>query len=77
MFGHRSDGKFATRVFTSNGSYISPQAYVNGLVPAVWVGVGVLAVGALIAALVPFSTRAAAESLAIEEGHALMSGVAA
>jgi EmrB/QacA subfamily drug resistance transporter len=64
-------------VFTSNGSYLSPQDYVNGLVPAVWVGVAVLAIGALIAAVVPFSTRAAAESLAIEEGHAMMSGMAA
>ena len=33
-------------VFTSNGSYCSPQAYVNGLIPAMWVGVAVLAVGA-------------------------------
>jgi EmrB/QacA subfamily drug resistance transporter len=45
-------------VFTSHGGYASPQAYVNGLVPAMWVGVAVLAAGALIAALVPFSTRA-------------------
>ena len=27
-------------VFTSHGSYLSPQAYVNGLVPALWVGCG-------------------------------------
>ncbi|MGB8879705.1 MAG: DHA2 family efflux MFS transporter permease subunit, partial [Solirubrobacteraceae bacterium] len=25
-------------VFTSHGSYITPQAYINGLVPALWVG---------------------------------------
>ena len=45
-------------VFSSHGSYASPQAFVNGLVPAMWVGVAVLAAGALIAAALPFSTRA-------------------
>jgi EmrB/QacA subfamily drug resistance transporter len=45
-------------VFTSHGSYASPQAFVSGLVPAMWVGVAVLAAGALIAAALPFSTRA-------------------
>jgi EmrB/QacA subfamily drug resistance transporter len=47
-------------VFTSHGSYSSPQAYVNGLVPAMWVGVAVLGAGSLLAALLPFSTRASA-----------------
>jgi EmrB/QacA subfamily drug resistance transporter len=47
-------------VFTSQGSYASPQAYVSGLGPALWVGVAVLAAGALLAAVLPFSTRAAA-----------------
>jgi hypothetical protein len=41
-------------VFTSHGSYASPQAYIDGLTPAIWVGAGVLAAGALIAALFPF-----------------------
>jgi EmrB/QacA subfamily drug resistance transporter len=40
-------------VFTSNGGMNSPQAYVDGLLPAVWVGAAVLAVGALLALLVP------------------------
>jgi len=40
-------------VFTDAGGYGSPQAYVDGLVPAVWVGSAVLAVGALVALLVP------------------------
>ncbi len=44
-------------VFTSHGSYASPQAFINGLAPAMWVGVAVLAAGALIAAVMPFSTR--------------------
>jgi EmrB/QacA subfamily drug resistance transporter len=61
-------------VFTSHGSYATPQAFVNGLVPAMWVGAGVLAAGALIAAALPFSTRASAAHHAASEqaavGHA-------
>ena len=45
----------------------SPQAFVNGLVPALWVGAAVLAAGALIAAVLPFSTRASASAHAAEE----------
>ncbi len=56
-------------VFTSNGSYVSPQAYVSGLIPAMWVGVAVLAVGAAIAAVLPFSTRASAEEHAALEAR--------
>jgi len=40
-------------VFTSHGSYGAPQDYVDGLVPAVWVGSAVLAAGAFVALLVP------------------------
>ncbi|HYB26300.1 MAG TPA: MFS transporter [Solirubrobacteraceae bacterium] len=58
-------------VFTSHGSYATPQAFVNGLVPALWVGVAVLAAGALVAAALPFSTRAsAAANAAAEAGPA-------
>jgi len=39
-------------VFTSAGGYTSPQEYVDGLIPAVWVGAAVLAAGALVALLV-------------------------
>jgi EmrB/QacA subfamily drug resistance transporter len=46
-------------VFTSHGSYASPQSYVDGLLPAMWVGTSVLAVGALIALAFPFETRLA------------------
>jgi EmrB/QacA subfamily drug resistance transporter len=45
-------------VFTSHGGYGSPQAFVEGLQPALWVGVAVLGAGALLAAALPFSTRA-------------------
>ncbi|MGA9857742.1 MAG: DHA2 family efflux MFS transporter permease subunit [Solirubrobacteraceae bacterium] len=48
-------------VFTSHGGYASPQAFVNGLVPALWVGTAVLTVGGLLPLLLPFSTRASAE----------------
>jgi EmrB/QacA subfamily drug resistance transporter len=57
-------------VFTSNGSYVSPQAYVDGLLPAMWVGAGVLGLGALIAAVLPFSTRASAAAFAAAEAPA-------
>ena len=40
-------------VFSSAGSYRTGQTFVNGLVPAVWTGAGVLAVGALLALFVP------------------------
>ncbi|MBV9049642.1 MAG: MFS transporter, partial [Solirubrobacterales bacterium] len=54
-------------VFTSHGSYASPQDYVNGLVPAVWVGAAVLGVGSLIPILLPFSTRDSAVAHAAAE----------
>jgi EmrB/QacA subfamily drug resistance transporter len=47
-------------VFTDAGGYGSPQDYVDGLIPAVWVGAAVLALGALVALLVP-RKRARAE----------------
>jgi EmrB/QacA subfamily drug resistance transporter len=40
-------------VFTSTGSYASPQAFTDGMTSAIWVGAAVLAIGALIALLVP------------------------
>jgi EmrB/QacA subfamily drug resistance transporter len=40
-------------VFTDAGGFGSPVAFVDGLAPAVWVGAAVLAVGALIALLIP------------------------
>jgi len=47
-------------VFTAHGGYTSGQAYVDGLVPAVWVGAVVLFIGALVALLVPAKGRTAA-----------------
>ncbi len=47
-------------VFSSHGSYASPQAFVNGLRPTMWVGVAVLAAGALVALVVRFDSSAQA-----------------
>ncbi len=38
-------------VFAAHGSYASPQSFADGLVPAVWVGAVIVAMGAVIAAL--------------------------
>ncbi|HVA86347.1 MAG TPA: DHA2 family efflux MFS transporter permease subunit [Candidatus Saccharimonadales bacterium] len=40
-------------VFSAYGSYSTPQAYVNGLVPAVWVGAAIVSVGILAALFIP------------------------
>ena len=63
-------------VFTSNGSYTSPQAYVAGLTPAMWVGAAVLAVGALVALAFPFSTRDSADAQVAAEAGAGQAAVA-
>jgi EmrB/QacA subfamily drug resistance transporter len=49
-------------VFSSYGGYESGQAYVDGLVPAVWVGAVVVALGALAALLIPRKRRPAEAS---------------
>jgi EmrB/QacA subfamily drug resistance transporter len=54
-------------VFTSHGGYAYAQAFVHGLVPAMWVGAAVLGAGALIAAALPFSTRVSAAAHAVDE----------
>lgn len=44
-------------VFASNGSYLNPQSYVDGLVPAIWVGAGIVAVGAVVSFFLPGPKR--------------------
>lgn len=51
-------------VFTGAGGYGSPQTFVDGLIPAMWVSVAVLGAGALLTALLPFSTRPALRAVA-------------
>jgi EmrB/QacA subfamily drug resistance transporter len=46
-------------IFTHAGGYGSPQAFVNGLEPALWVAVAMLCAGTLAVLALPFSTRAA------------------
>jgi EmrB/QacA subfamily drug resistance transporter len=52
-------------VFSSYGGYESGQAYVDGLVPAVWVGAVVVGLGAVAALFIPRKRRQA-EAAAVE-----------
>jgi hypothetical protein len=45
-------------VFARWGGYGSPVTFVDGLVPALWIGAGVVAVGAAVALFVPRKPRA-------------------
>ena len=51
-------------IFTSKGSYASPQAFVDGLTPALYVGATVVALGAVAALLIPRVRRAEALEVA-------------
>ena len=55
-------------VFTDFGGFSSPADYVDGLIPAVWVGSAVLAAGALVALLVPGRRASGAAVAQAEEG---------
>jgi EmrB/QacA subfamily drug resistance transporter len=46
-------------IFTAAGAYTSPQSFIDGLLPALWVGVAVLGAGALVVLAFPFQTRQA------------------
>ncbi len=59
-----------TAVFTARGSYESPQAYVDGLTPAVLVGAAAVAVGAVLALWVPARRRGAANPAAVASATA-------
>jgi hypothetical protein len=56
-------------VFSDVGGMGSPAAYVDGLVPAVWVGAAVLGLGAIIALFVPGRRTEAAEFAASEPAY--------
>jgi EmrB/QacA subfamily drug resistance transporter len=49
-------------VFSGAGGYTSPQAFIDGLAPALWVGVAVLAAGALTVFALPFRTPRAGQA---------------
>jgi hypothetical protein len=55
-------------VFTGSGGYGSPQAFISGLRPAMWVAVAVLAVGALVVLAFPFGAKQAEETGAEQAG---------
>jgi hypothetical protein len=40
-------------IFSANGSYASPQTYVDGILPAIAVGAAVVAAAALLATRLP------------------------
>ncbi len=45
-------------VFSAAGGYTSPQSFVNGLVPAVWLGAAALGIGTLVALAIPSPRQA-------------------
>jgi EmrB/QacA subfamily drug resistance transporter len=53
-------------VFSGAGGFGTPQAFVDGLVPALWVGAGVLVAGGLAALAIPGRRAAAPSAAAIE-----------
>ena len=68
-------------VFSAHGSYLSPELYVQGLVPAVWVGAAVVAVSAVAAVFIPRRVvgqvpEAGAETMVAQVGAAEEAGAA-
>jgi MFS family permease len=57
-------------VFANYGGYASPQAFADGLVPAVWVGAAVLAVGAVVSLAIPRKRRAREEAVEVAVAEA-------
>jgi nitrate/nitrite transporter NarK len=57
-------------IFAHNGGYATPQTFNDGLVPAVWAGAAVVAVGAVVALLIP-GRRHAADAIPVEAAEAL------
>jgi EmrB/QacA subfamily drug resistance transporter len=55
-------------VFSATGGYGSPQAFVDGMIPAVWVGAAVVAAGALVALAVPAHRRLGSAHLELPAG---------
>jgi EmrB/QacA subfamily drug resistance transporter len=62
-------------IFTHAGGYGSPQAFVNGLGPALWVGVAMLATGALAVLVLPFQTQVGEAPSAVSTDGAPAAGM--
>ncbi len=45
-------------IFASQGGYATPETFVDGLVPALWIGAAVVAAGAVVSLLIPRKQRA-------------------
>jgi hypothetical protein len=58
-------------VFSAHGSYLSGEAFVSGLGPAVWVGGAAVAVAAAAALFLPRMRRATADIPAAEQPREL------
>ena len=56
-------------VFSRYGRYESPQTFVDGLVPALWVGAVVLALGSVVSLLIPRKRRSEAVPVAEPDGE--------
>jgi predicted MFS family arabinose efflux permease len=63
-------------VFAREGGYESAQAFTDGLVPALWIGAVVVAVGAVVALLIPRKRRPA-EAVALRSGELVAQAEAA
>jgi len=59
-------------VFSAFGGYASPQVFVDGLVPAVWVGAILVAAGAFVALLIPARETTGRIELLGADGPALI-----
>ena len=59
-------------VFTANGSYISPTAFVDGLIPAMQLGAVVVGLGALAAVALPGRAQRAPAEASYRVGEAPM-----
>jgi MFS family permease len=46
-------------IFAREGGYATPETFVDGLVPAIWVGAVVVAAGAVVSLLIPRKRRPA------------------
>jgi EmrB/QacA subfamily drug resistance transporter len=57
-------------IFSQSGALTSPQAFVDGAVPALWVGASVVALGAVVALLLPRRQTAPATMPAMAEAAA-------
>ena len=64
-------------VFSAAGSYVSPQAFVDGMVPAIWVGAVAVALAGIAAVLIPPREDVVPDSVSLLERRERDGGAAA